>query len=135
DGFDKEWVDAGNRRQAIYTNLPPRRYCFHVVACNNDGVWNTTGASCEFTIQAAFFQTNWFMFACAGGFALMLWNLHVFRLRRMAAQMNIRFEERLAERTRIAREIHDTLLQTISGLALQLEGLSKTVSAPARDRL
>jgi len=135
EGFDKDWVDAGARRQAVYTNLPPERYRFRVIACNNDGVWNESGASFEFSIQPAFFQTNWFRFVCATGLALLLWGLHGLRLRRMAAQMNIRFEERLAERTRIAREIHDSLLQNLAGFGLQLDGLSKTVSAPARDRL
>jgi signal transduction histidine kinase/ligand-binding sensor domain-containing protein len=135
EGFDKEWMDAGGRRQAAYTNLPPRHYQFRVIASNNDGVWNETGASVDFSIQPAFYQTNWFRLASIAGFTLLLWGLHGLRLRRMAAQLNVRFEERLAERTRIAREIHDTLLQNISGFALQLDGLSKTVRAPVRDRL
>jgi len=135
EGFDKEWMDAGGRRQAVYTNLPPRHYQFHDIACNNDGIWNESGASFAFSIQPAFFQTSWFLGLCAAGFAFLLWSLHGLRVRRVAAQMNIRFEERLAERTRIAREMHDSLLQNIAGFALQLEGLSKTVATPARDRL
>ena len=135
EGFDRDWVDAGGRRQAVYTNLPPKHYRFQVVASNNDGVWNQAGAALEFLILPAFYQTNWFRLLCVTGFALLLWSLHGLRLRRLAAQLNIRFEERLAERTRIAREIHDTVLQNISGFALQLDGLSKTVSAPVRDRL
>jgi signal transduction histidine kinase len=135
EGFDKEWTDAGARRQAEYTNLPPKHYQFRVIASNNDGVWNETGASVEFSIQPAYYQTNWFRLAFIAGFAQLLWSLHGIRLRRMAAQLNVRFEERLAERTRIAGEMHDTLLQNISGFALQLDGLSKTVSAPVRDRL
>src|SRR5205085_10296502 len=85
--------------------------------------------------KAAFYQTNWFRFLCAAASALVLGSLHMLRLRRMAAQMNFRFKERLAERTRIAGEMHDTLLQDISGLSLQLEGLSKTVSSPAKERV
>ncbi len=135
EGFDREWVDAGGRRQAVYTNLPPKHYRFRVIACNNDGVWNEAGAAFEFLIQPAFYQTNWFRLLCVTGFALLLWSLHGLRLRRVAAQLNMRFEERLAERTRIAGNIHDTLLQNISGFALQLDGLSKTVSDPARARL
>jgi signal transduction histidine kinase len=135
EGFDREWMDAGGRRQASYTNLPPKHYHFRVIASNNDGVWNETGASVEFSIKPAYYQTTWFRLASIAGFALLLWSLHGLRLRRMAAQLNVRFEERLAERTRIAGEIHDTLLQNISGFALQLDGLSKTVSAPVRDRL
>src|SRR5204862_4391990 len=135
EGFDKDWVEAGARRRAVYTDLPPAQYQFRVIACNNDGLWNQAGAALEFSIEAAFYQTTWFRFLCAVAFLLFLWSLHVLRLRRMADQMNVRFGERLAERTRIAGEMHDTLLQNISGFALQLEGLSKTVSGPARDRL
>ena len=135
EGFDREWMDAGGRRQASYTNLPPKHYQFRVIASNNDGVWNETGASVEFSIKPAYYQTTWFRLASINGFALILWSLHGLRLRRMAGQLNVRFEERLAERTRIAGEMHDTLLQNISGFALQLDGLSKTVSAPIGDRL
>jgi signal transduction histidine kinase/ligand-binding sensor domain-containing protein len=135
EGFDRDWVDAGARRQAVYTNLPPDHYRFRVIACNNDGVWNEAGAVWEFSIKPAYYQTNWFRWLCAVACALFLWSLHVLRLRRMAAQMNVRFTERLAERTRIAGDMHDTLLQNIAGFALQLDGLSKTVSSPAKERI
>ena len=137
DGFDKDWKDAGERRQALYTNLPPRDYRFRVIACNNDGVWNETGASLAFSIQPAFYQTIWFRLLSLAAFAVALWGLYRLRLHRIAVQMNLRFEERLSERTRIARELHDTLLQNIAGFALQLEALSKTVTGPgsARQRL
>ena len=137
DGFDKEWNDDAGRRQAVYTNLPPKRYTFRVIACNNDGVWNDAGASCEFSINPAFYQTNWFRFLCLCGFSLLLWSLHLLRLRKMEAAVNLRYQERLAERTRIAREMHDTLLQNICGFALQLDGLAKmaTIPALAKDHL
>lgn len=135
NGFDKDWRDVGAQRQAVYTNLPPRHYRFQVIACNNDGVWNNTGASLEFSVKPAFYQTNLFRLASLAGLVLLLWGFHVLRLQRLAAQMQIRFDERLAERTRIGREIHDSLLQNISGLALQLEGLSKTMGDPAKNRL
>ncbi len=137
EGYDNNWNEVSGRRQALYTNLPPRHYRFRVVAANNDGVWNETGASLEFWIQPAYYQTNWFKASCAGAFGVLLWMLYRLRVRHLAAQLNLRFEERLAERTRISRELHDTLLQNISGFALQLDGLSKTVTAPesAKDRL
>ena len=137
DGFDNDWKDAGGRRQALYTNLPPRHYQFRVIACNNDGVWNQTGASLAFSLQPALYQTTWFRMLCAAASALLLWSLYRLRLRRIAAQMSLRFEERLSERTRIANELHDTLLQNIAGFALQLDGLSKIVASPgsAKQRL
>ena len=135
EDFDRDWVDAGGRRQALYTNLPPGQFRFRVKACNNDGVWSETGAVLDFSILPAYYQSNWFRLLCVAALLLLLWSLHRLRLRRVAAQMNIRFEERLAERTRIAREMHDTLLQNMSGFALQIEGLSKIVSAPVKDRL
>jgi signal transduction histidine kinase len=137
DSFDRDWNDVGGRRQAVYTNLPPGQYRFRVIACNNDGVWSKTGASYEFTIQPAIYQTNWFRFLCVAALAILLWGLYRLRLRQIAARLRMRYEERLAERTRIARELHDTLIQNIAGFALQLDGLSKTVTAPwpAKDRL
>ncbi len=137
DGFDKEWNDDAGHRQATYTNLPPKHYTFRVIACNNDGVWNDTGASCDFSISPALYQTNWFRFLCLCGFSLLLRSFHLLRLRRMEAVINLRHQERLAERTRIAREMHDTLLQNICGFALQLDGLAKmtTIPASARDHL
>jgi ligand-binding sensor domain-containing protein len=133
--FDRDWVDAGRRRQAVYTNLPPGRFLFRVTASNHDGVWSETGAVLDFSILPAYYQSNWFRLLCVAALLLLLWSLHRLRLRRVAAQMNIRFEERLAERTRIAREMHDTLLQNMSGFSLQIEGLSKVVTEPVRDRL
>ena len=137
EGYDAGWKDAGSRRQTVYTNLPPRHYRFRVIASNNDGVWNETGASLDFEIRSAFYQTAWFFGVSVAAISLLLWTGYRLRVRQIAAQMNARFEERLAERARIARELHDTLLQNIAGLALQLGGLSKTVKEPAsmKDRL
>jgi len=128
EGYDSEWSAAGSLRQAQYTNLAPRRYRFRVIAANNDGVWNEAGASLEFGIQPTFYQTNWFKWSCVAAFGLLLWGVYQLRVRHVAAQISLRFEARLAERTRISRELHDTLLQNITGFALQLGGLSKTVT-------
>ena len=131
DGAESEWHEAEDRRQATYTNLPPNSYTFRVMACNNDGVWNESGATIGFSLPPAFYQTRWFELLCAGAGSLLLWGLYKFRLHQIAAQLNLRFQERLAERTRIARDLHDNLLQNISGIGLLLDGLSKTVTAPA----
>ncbi len=121
EGSDKDWQDAGNLRDAFYTNLGPRKYTFRVIASNNDGIWNETGASWNFEIEPAFYQTAWFngLYVLAG--ATMIWLVYRFRLRQMTARVNLRYTERLAERTRIARELHDTLLQSFHGLLFRFQ--------------
>jgi signal transduction histidine kinase/ligand-binding sensor domain-containing protein len=121
DGVDKDWQEPGARRQAFYTNLPPGRYTFHVIACNNDGVWNNEGASFQFSIAPAFYQTNWFLFLCAAVLVLLGWAASQRRARQVQARAQLRMEERLSERTRIARELHDTLLQSLQGLVLNFQ--------------
>lgn len=137
EGYDQEWHDASGRRQAFYSALPPRRYQFRVVASNNNGVWNETGAFIEFAIEPAFYQTTWFLLLCAMGLAATLALLHVYRLRKAQVRIRMLFEERMRERTRIGSELHDTLIQSLTGLALQLTGLSKVVREPqsVRERL
>jgi signal transduction histidine kinase/ligand-binding sensor domain-containing protein len=121
EGLDRDWRDAGNRRQAFYTNLSPGNYRFRVIACNNSGVWNETGDILHFSIAPAWFQTNWFRVACVAVFLLMLWALYQLRLHQLAQQFNITLEARVNERTRIARELHDTLLQSFQALLLRLQ--------------
>src|SRR5262249_24084748 len=77
DGYDRDWQDAGNRRQAFYTNLRPGNYTFRVIACNNDGVWNETGAALSFYIKPAFYQTYGFLVLCLLTVAGLIWLLHV----------------------------------------------------------
>ena len=114
-GHDAGWQEPGTRRQAFYTDLGPGQYQFRVIACNNDGVWNETGARLDFTIAYAWYQTSWFQFLCGVLILFIVWALYRVRVRQIAAAMNTRFDERLDERTRLAREFHDTLLQTIQG--------------------
>jgi len=121
EGVDKGWQDAGIRRTAYYTKLPPGQFRFHVIACNNDGVWNQTGAVAVIAVPPAFFQTTWFMALCVCAAGGLLWVAYRLRLRQIAAQMNVRLEERVAERTRIARDLHDTLLQSFQGLMLRFQ--------------
>jgi signal transduction histidine kinase len=119
EGFDRDWIDAGGRRQAFYTNLPPRSYRFHVVAAN-DGVWNDSGAAWEFSIRPKFYQTNSFYAALIVALMLAAWA--AWRVR--VGQERRRFSFVLAERARIAREIHDTLLQSLVGVAVQFKTLA-----------
>ena len=124
EGFDKDWVDAGTRREVSYTNIPPGRYTFQVIACNNDGVWNQTAASLHFLLQPHFYQTYWFYALCAALVAMMGWGLHRLRLK----QVEAKFSAVLAERNRIAREIHDTLAQGFVAISVQLETVTKMFS-------
>jgi signal transduction histidine kinase/ligand-binding sensor domain-containing protein len=121
EGRDTDWEEPGTRRQAFYTDLRPGTYRFHVIACNNDGIWNNDGATVSFKVAAAWYQTNWFRVCVAIAFLLSLWAMYQLRLRQLARQFNIRLEERVGERTRIARELHDTLLQNLHGLMFQFQ--------------
>ena len=121
EGVDPEWRNAGNRREADYNNLGPGRYRFRVVACNNDGVWNDTGSSMDFSIAPAWFQTRWFLAACIAVALLLMYFLYQLRLRHLKEGFNLALEARVDERTRIARELHDTLLQSFHGLMLRLQ--------------
>jgi signal transduction histidine kinase/ligand-binding sensor domain-containing protein len=118
EGADENWQDVGTRRQAFYRDLRPGGYRFHVIACNNDGVWNETGATLDFSVAPAWYQTDWFRLLCFLVAAFIVWGLYQLRVRQIAAGINARFDERLAERTRLAGELHDTLLQTIQSSKL-----------------
>jgi signal transduction histidine kinase/ligand-binding sensor domain-containing protein len=133
EGIDKEWQDGGSRREADYTNLGSGNYVFRVIACNNDGVWNETGATLEFKIQPAFYQNFWFRFVCLllglfllGGIIRLFYR---WRLAKATARLKISFEERLAERNRIAQELHDTLLQGFLGVTMRLQAISNLLPA------
>jgi len=121
DGFDHDWTDAGTRRTAYYTNIPPGRYTFRVQAANNDGVWNTEGAQLVFELSPHFYQTMWFytlLVAFAVGMIVLLQKRRLMRAQR-------EFNAVLGERNRIAREIHDTLAQGYVGISVQLEVLAE----------
>ena len=135
DGYESDWHDAGTRRQAFYTDLPPGRYSFRVIACNSDGVWNESAAKLDFSILPAYYQTNWFRALCATVFLALLWALYELRLRQLARQFNMRLEERVGERTRIARDLHDTLLQSFHGILLHFQtGINLLPEHPAEPR-
>jgi signal transduction histidine kinase len=121
EGADAGWLDVQTRRQAYYTKLRPGKYRFHVIACNSDGVWNEAGAALAFTIAPAFYQTLWYRILLGVAALGMIWLIHNLRLRQATAQMEARLGERLEERGRIARELHDTLIQSVDGLMLRLQ--------------
>ena len=125
EGNDNDWQETVDRRQATYTNLPPGSYRFHVKASNNSGVWNEEGARLDFSILPAFYQTTWFRAACGVLLVGLAWTGFQLRLRmgirRLHREFEATLEARVAERTRIARDLHDTLLQRFHGLLLQFQ--------------
>jgi signal transduction histidine kinase len=133
------WIDPGERREAFYTNLPPGTYSFTVVAGNEDGVWNRRGATLSFVIEPTFTQTWAFWAACILAAIGSGWWLYSLRLRQVTRLVGMRTEERMKERFRIARELHDTLLQGVQGLVLRFQAAidqlpADTEAAPAMRR-
>jgi signal transduction histidine kinase/ligand-binding sensor domain-containing protein len=127
DGRDPAWRDAGTRRQVYYNDLPPGQYTFHVTASNNDGVWNEAGASVNFFIAPAYYQTAWFRAGTVVAALALLWAAYRFRLRQMSATFEGRLQERVNERTRIARELHDTLLQSFHGVMFRFQAAANVL--------
>ena len=120
DGFDHEWGEPTADRQTVYTNLGHGQYRFRVLSSNSDGLWNGSEASLAFEIRPMLWQMGWFQAAAVViGLAAAV-GLYRLRLRQLSHQLNVRFEERLAERTRIAQELHDTLLQGFVSASMQM---------------
>lgn len=126
EGFDKTWIAAGTRREAFYTNLPPGKYTFRVTACINDGVCNDTGAAAAFSLAPHFYQRSWFVALCVLGLALAAWSVYQMRIHRLREQFNLI----LTERSRIARELHDTLIQGLSGITMEMQALASRLRSP-----
>ncbi len=131
DGFDTDWIDAGRRRDALYTNLPPSRFTFRVAVSSDDGRWSEVEIPRTFSIAPRFYQTWWFYPLCgltAVAMVAAAWRLRLRQLRRQ-------FSLVLGERVRLSRELHDTLLQSLVGVALEFDAVSKTLdSSPATAR-
>jgi len=123
EGHDSNWQEPGVRRQALYNDLPPGHYRFHVIACNNDGVWNETGNALNFFIAPTFYQTSWFRSLCVVAAIGLLRLFYLLRLKQATSQIQERLGARLEERERIARELHDTLLQGFQGLMLRFQAV------------
>jgi len=128
EGHDPDWKDAGTDRKAFYNDLSPRKYRFHVMASNNSGVWNEAGDSLDFSIDPAYYQTTWFRASCVAAFFALFWALHRYRLYQIKHEFNARLEERVGERTRIARELHDTLLQSFQGSLIIMQAARNVLS-------
>jgi signal transduction histidine kinase/ligand-binding sensor domain-containing protein len=120
-GQDRNWREVANNREVQYSNLQPGDYVFRVTAANNNGVWNEAGATLEFSVAPAWFQTYWFYasFVLAG--LLIAWTTYQIRMRQVARGLHARFDERLSERARIARDLHDTLLQSFQASLIQMQ--------------
>jgi signal transduction histidine kinase len=133
-GAGEPWQEAGSRRTAYFTDLDPGDYMFRVIAANEDGVWNEQGATLHFIVPPAFYQTRWFYALCALACFALLTLAYKVRVRQVAAQVRGRLEARLAERERIARELHDTLLQGMQGLIWRFQAATDRIPGdePAR---
>jgi signal transduction histidine kinase/ligand-binding sensor domain-containing protein len=137
EGFDRSWSEPAFARQAVYTNLPPGSYRFRLIASNPDGVWNDQEAAVGFQVEPLFWQTWWFRLGIVMAVAIAILGVYRLRLHNLTRQLNVRFEERLAERTRIAQELHDTLLQGFLSASMQLNVAVDRLPAesPARSPL
>jgi signal transduction histidine kinase len=134
DGSDRDWSPATTATEAIYTNLAPGPYRFRVMSSTGDGQWRESDAAVAFVVEPAFWQTSWFrilVVATCVGLAFAAWRL---RTRQLTRQLNVRFEERLAERTRIAQELHDTLLQGVMSASMQLHSAVDDLPADTPNR-
>jgi ligand-binding sensor domain-containing protein len=124
DGYDKDWNDPVAVRQAVYTNLDPATYRFRLIASNSEGEWSSNEASVSLQIEPALWQTWWFRSLCLIASAVLVWCVYTFRTRQIAAKHSLIFEGRVAERMRIAQDLHDTLLQSFHALMLRFQAVS-----------
>jgi signal transduction histidine kinase/streptogramin lyase len=124
DDVDQVWLDADDSLTGVYTNIPVGPHAFRIRACNRDGVWDRSGVSFPVSQKPYFYETGWFRALCVAAFLALLWALYQLRLRQVERQFNIRLDERVNERTRIARDLHDTLLQSFHGLMLRFQAAS-----------
>ena len=125
EGQDDDWRVPVNPRHSRYTNLRPGKYTLRVKASNNSGVWNEQGDTLELWVAPAYYQTNWFRALCVVVFMALLWAAHQVRVRQVRHQFEMTLEARVGERTRIARELHDTLLQSAHGVLLRFQTVSE----------
>src|SRR6185503_7530155 len=138
EGQNRNWHEVVNDRRVQYTNLAPGTYRFRVMASNNSGVWNEAGDTLSFSIAPAYYQTRWFAAIVAVGIATLLWAAYRLRIRQLAHQFNRTLDARVSERTRIARDLHDTLLQSFQGALLRFQSVANVLATrpdEARQRL
>jgi signal transduction histidine kinase len=120
EGYDPDWSEPTAEREAGYTNLTHGPYRFRVIASNSEGIWDSAEAVATFEIEPALWQTWWFRLSVVLACVFSVLMLYRFRLHQMTRRISVRFEERLAERTRIAQDLHDTLLQGFLSASMQL---------------
>lgn len=129
EGFDHGWSEAVTNREATYGNLGAGSYRFRVMASNSDGQWTGSEAAIGFEVEPRLSQTWWFRLTvvlCAG---LAVLGVYLMRIHQLTRMLNARFEERLAERTRIAQDLHDTLLQGVLSASMQLHVVADQLPA------
>jgi signal transduction histidine kinase/ligand-binding sensor domain-containing protein len=131
---DRDWHEVSTASPVSYRNLAPGSYHFSVNATDTNGVWSDAVATTEFTILPAFYQTRWFIALCLVSALAFLYMLYMLRVRQLARQFEVRMEERVGERTRIAQELHDTLLQGVLSASMQLDVVNDqlTAGSPAK---
>jgi len=134
DGVDASWLDADDSREAVYTNIPVGTHAFHLRGSGSDGIWDLNGIVYEITQQPYFYQTTWFQVVAVTALFLLLTTAYLLRVQQIVRQAHMRAEERLMERERIAREMHDTLLQGILSVSMHLEAAHDRLpdDSPAR---
>ena len=134
DGVDSSWLDADESREAVYTEIPVGTHAFHLRGSGSDGIWDLNGIVYEITQQPYFYQTTWFQVVAVTALFLLLTTAYLLRVQQIVRQAHMRAEERLMERERIAREMHDTLLQGILSVSMHLEAAHDRLpeDSPAR---
>ena len=136
EGLERDWNEVGSdHRQATYTTLPVGTYTFRVQGAISGGAWSEPGLAVRVEILPPWWKTWWFRASYVAAFLGLLWALYRYRLHQIAQEFNVRLEERLNERTRIARELHDTLLQSFQGLVLRFQGARNLLPTRTADGL
>jgi len=135
DGFDHGWSDPVASREATYTNLGAASYRFRVIACNSDGLWDASEAAVGFEVEPTVWQTWWFRTSSAALILFLVWCVYLYRLHQLAKEFNIRLEERVGERTRVARELHDSLLQGFQGMMFRLQAVRDLLPGRASEAM
>lgn len=136
DGLDQQWREVGgDRRVASYTTLPTGVYTFRVQAATSRGAWSEPGAALSLTVLPPWWATWWFRTISASIVVLLGIAAYSYRLRQIARQFDLRLEERVGERTRIARELHDTLLQSLHGVMFQFQAARNMLPGRAENAM
>jgi len=134
EGFDRDWREPTTQRETVYTNLAPRTYLFRVIASDREGNWDGSESAIAIVVEPEYWQTLWFRLSVPFALLIVAIGMYRWRVRYVSQQLNLRFEERLAERTRIAQDLHDTLLQGLLSASMHLHIADEVLpsDAPAK---